>query len=261
MKENMSNSSLFRSVLYNNQGVGCIALGQFDGAIAAFTNSLEILRPLLADSVVGPAAFEETSSMVMEDACTSSAAHSMEAPTIQLPTTQVKEPESPTAAASCCTSGGVKRDRGSGRNFVFRDPIEIPLAALTSQPSEQLYTKLTLVVMYNLALSFHLSALKSTSVSRLLRAKRLYEFVFQMHLEDTCDATLLYSLALMNNLGLIYNVLGDEERSSQCFQHMLATMMFLLECDEAHTIKQWDGFISNVMFLIFTEQQPIAPAA
>lgn len=253
----MSNPSLIRSVLDNNQGVACIELCQFDGAIAAFTDSFKILRPLLADNV-RHAAVEETSSMVVDDACTSST-DCIEMPTMQLPT-QVKVPAYP-PTASYYSTPGVKHDRGSGQNFVFRDPIEIPLTALKSQPTQRFYSKLTMVVMYNLALSFHLSALESASVSRLLRAKKLYEFAFQMHLEETCDMTLLYSLALMNNLGLIYHILGDEDISSQCFQHMLATLMLLLDCGEAHTIQRWDGFMSNVMDLIFTEQQPISPAA
>jgi hypothetical protein len=99
------------------------------------------------------------------------------------------------------------------KNFVFRDRIEIPLATLRSQSSQRLYAKLIIIVIYNLALSFQLSALESAPVSRLLRAKKLYGFAFQMHSEDTRDVTLLYSLA-PNNLGLIYHVLGDEERSS-----------------------------------------------
>ena len=64
-----------------------------------------------------------------------------------------------------------------------------------------------MVLMFNLALSFHSSALQHSSVTRLLRAKTLYEFAFQMHLEENSDVTLLYSLALMNNLGLAHTTL------------------------------------------------------
>jgi hypothetical protein len=45
------------------------------------------------------------------------------------------------------------------------------------------------------------------------------------------------------------------------FQKMLATMMFLLEANEAHTIKQWDGLLSNVMGYIFIQKDAAAPAA
>jgi hypothetical protein len=121
--------------------------------------------------------------------------------------------------------------------------------------------KLTIVVMYNLALSFHLSALQTLSHDRLISAQQFYEHAFRIHLQESCDATLLYSLALMNNLGLIYRLLRDQDRSDKCFQNMLATMMFLLEADEARMIKQWDGFLSNVMGCIFPEQGSVATAA
>jgi hypothetical protein len=144
--------------------------------------------------------------------------------------------------------------------FVFTDPIEIPAEVTKVAPTQRLFSKLSMVAMYNLALAFHLSALELASVTRLVRAQKLYEFAFHMHLEESCDVTLLYSLALMNNLGLIYRLLGDEGRSGQCFQHLLATMMFLLESEEAQKIQQWDGLMSNVLGLIFTEQAVAAAA-
>jgi hypothetical protein len=39
---------------------------------------------------------------------------------------------------------------------------------------------------------------------------------------------------------------------------MLATMMFLLEANEAHAIKQWDGHLSNVMGYIFIQKDAAA---
>jgi hypothetical protein len=178
------------------------------------------------------------------------------------------------------------------QHFVFQDPIEIPLEVVPrrSAPSKKLITKFVVVVMYNLALAVHLSAdspspspssscdddvsMSSTIESIdgekeeerrraiLARAQRLYELAFQMHLEESCDVTLLYSLALMNNLGLIYRMVGDVDRSQRCFQNQLSTMMYLLEAQEAPTIKQWDGLFSNVMHFVLRDGREIsAPAA
>ena len=177
--------------------------------------------------------------------------------------------------------------------FIFQDPIEIPLDVVPkrSAPSKKLITKFVVVVMYNLALAVHMSAEHSPvqeeshccdhcdcdgdidmSLSSyddeerrrimLVRAQKLYELAFQMHLEESCDVTLLYSLALMNNLGLIYRMTGDVDRSQRCFKNQLSTMMYLLEAQEARTIKQWDGLFSNVMNFVLKEQMDIsAPAA
>ena len=101
------------------------------------------------------------------------------------------------------------------------DPIEIPAEVTKAAPTQWLFSKLSMVAMYNLALAFHLSALELASVTRLLRAQKLYEFAFHMNLEESCDVTLLYSLALMNNLGLIYCLLNDEGCANQFFNTCL----------------------------------------
>jgi hypothetical protein len=185
------------------------------------------------------------------------------------------------AAAAASDIDGVDSD-GPGY-FVFQDPIEIPLDVIPrrSAPSKKLITKFVVVTMYNLALAVHLSAEAEAEncdmssddddydddrderrLVELARAQRLYELAFQMHLEESCDVTLLYSLALMNNLGLIYRIMGDVDRSQRCFQNQLSTMMYLLEAQEARTIKQWDGLFSNVMNFVLKSGHGIsAPAA
>ena len=251
----MKKSTVLRAILLNNEAVDLLERGENEGAIAAFTNSLEILRPLLAG-------IEDHSSICEKE-------HHME---VDHDLAEQSGPEilmHPPVETTCCSSGiAASQSLMKARNkhyekqhFVFQDPITIPFEAIKSDPSARFFTKLSMVIIFNLALSFHLSALEHVSVPRLLRAKRLYEFAFQMHLQDDCDVTLLYSLALMNNLGLIYNSLSDLDRSSQCFEHMLATMMFLLESDDARTIKQWDGLLSNVIGLIFKEPCSVASAA
>merc|ERR1712157_614889 len=113
-----------------------------------------------------------------------------------------------------------------------------------------------MIVMYNLALTLHLQAIeadsndgtvaaaaKSTGVEnennsnnkgrgrgsinkrakRLFsRARKLYELAFEMHLDESCeDVNLLFTLALINNLGLIYDRTGETSRSETSFGNML----------------------------------------
>jgi hypothetical protein len=42
------------------------------------------------------------------------------------------------------------------------------------------------------------STMQNFCIGRLIRAKKLYEYAFQIHLQESCDVTILYSLALMN---------------------------------------------------------------
>merc|ERR1712182_154500 len=88
--------------------------------------------------------------------------------------------------------------------------------------SSDLFSKFIMIVMYNLALTLHLQAIEDDNNSnnkgrgrgsinkrakRLFsRARKLYELAFEMHLDESCeDVNLLFTLALINNLGLIYD--------------------------------------------------------
>merc|ERR1712007_80943 len=124
--------------------------------------------------------------------------------------------------------------------------------------------------MYNLALTLHLQALSlansdldvKKAKKLFLRARKLYELAFEMHLDESCDVSLLFTLALINNLGLVYNILGEKRRSQTCFKNMFSTMMYLVDTNESQAIKEWDGLISNVMEILFREEREIAaPAA
>ena len=294
----MDHSRLLKSMIVNNDGVVLVKLGDYEGAIKAFTQSLEGLRPLLAVTARDAAAAAtleacdvvekdgdemesdlESSSSSEEDGDEEETQSLRKRRRGSLPSGAIN-PSRPTtgqcsedsSSPECCgvtaTQGGFHQEQQRqqqqqsclDQRYIFSDPIEIPSEATKAAPTQSLCSKLSMVVMYNLALSFHLCALAQGCTARLTRARTLYELAFQMHLEESCEVTLLYSLALMNNLGLVYRLLNDSERSNQCFQHLLATMMFLLESEEAHKIKQWDGLMSNVLGLIFTDHAVAAAA-
>jgi hypothetical protein len=95
-----------------------------------------------------------------------------------------------------------------------------------------------------------------------LRPRKLYELAFEMHLDESCDVNLLFTLALIDNLGLVYDVSGQKQRSKTCFKNMFSTMMYLMDSNASHTVKEWDGLLSNVMDILFQQHREIAaPAA
>jgi len=204
------------------------------------------------------------------------------------------------AAAKLLAASGpsLRFARRNTSHFVFRDPVEIPPESVPSTVSveakgghsSELFSKFLMIVMYNLALTLHLHALSlsngnskatlsnsnhSSSSSDtttntdakkakklFLRSRKLYELAFEMHLDESCDVNLLFTLALINNLGLVYDVLGQKQRSKTCFKNMFSTMMYLMDSNESHTVKEWDGLLSNVMDILFQQHREIAaPAA
>merc|ERR1712194_684651 len=141
--------------------------------------------------------------------------------------------------------------------------------------STEFFSKFLMIVMYNLALTLHLHALSlsssvhSSSVSLssgnsssitltattikqikklFLRSRNLYELAFEMHLD--ADVDLVFTLALINNLGLIYYTVNEKDRSTTCFKNMFSTMMYLMDSKEAHSITEWDGLLANAMDIL-----------
>ena len=119
--------------------------------------------------------------------------------------------------------------------------------------------------IFNLALSVHLSALEDTPssylrTSKLTKAKKLYQFVFQLahSSENWMDAVML--LGTVNNLALVLELQGEHDHANQYQNYLLSTLMFLVESNQAVHIPEFEGFLSNVMKQ-FMVTSPSAPAA
>lgn len=256
-------SIMLRAVAFNNDGVSMVERGAYNEATESFVNVLESLKPFIPRPGIASYLTHES---VVSKTCGVNEGESSPVSSgsqDQLLEDSQQGPRSNSDKFQSNYPPPAPPSLSSERHFVFRDPIEIPVDVITkvTQPSTRLVIKFVVVAMYNLALASHLRALETNDASILRRAKKVYELAFQMHLEESCDVTLLYSLAVMNNLALIYHTMGDEERSKTYFKNMLATMMYLQESDEAKTIRQWEGLFSNVMDMMFKEQVVAASAA
>ena len=123
------------------------------------------------------------------------------------------------------------------------------------------FVKLSFIQLYNLALTHHLCALSRPNPEPFLRkALSLYELAYTIHVSEDVELTILQSMAIVNNLGQLHSKLNDFEKSQQCFENLLTTLMFVKDCGEQDSQHMLDGFLSNVMSLILCSPKP-APAA
>ena len=267
----MNASIVFQSIFLNNEGVEHVRHGcSTKKSVESFTRALHILRSLLDDrcnsrtETKNPLIDEQSEAMdvdsdVLGDLIFISMSHSDSVEEEQRRRSSANDGEHHRVWENFFNN---KSSCETNARYVFQDPIKIPLMEVDQNLlSRGLLYKLTNIVMYNLALSFHLHGLQRNCVDSLIRAQYLYELAFQLHVQECCDVTLLFSLALLNNLGLIYRTTKEIKRSNACFQHMLSTMMYLLECNEAGTIKQWEGLMSNVMDFALLHSDIVAAAA
>ena len=90
--------------------------------------------------------------------------------------------------------------------------------------------------------------------------------------DDDVNSDLLFTLGLINNLGLVYCTLQETVRCQTCFQNMFSTMLYLTDTNRdtnrsqsrsAIKIKDdyWDGLLSNVMNLIYKPEYEVVALA
>jgi len=146
---------------------------------------------------------------------------------------------------------------------MFRDPISVSLQLPI--PEEDSFEFISYVVLYNLALAYHLKAAFETNHtlqrSILRKALTLYEHAHHVLKNQDFDLTLTHTMALTCNLGHIHHLLGDSHKAKLCFQHLLSTLLYVVDSGEALKINggKLDGFFRNVMPLV--SRTPSAPAA
>jgi hypothetical protein len=136
-------------------------------------------------------------------------------------------------------------------HFLYRTTISIPADVEMSYRESVLVSCMTI---FNLAIAYHL---RGDHVS-LTRAMKLYELSFNLQRDQQMENNILFTLAIVNNLGLVHQQLMDEKSAGKCFEHVLSTLMYLTDCGQASEC-HLDGFFHNVTGIV--SQPSVAPAA
>jgi hypothetical protein len=138
--------------------------------------------------------------------------------------------------------------------FIFLNPIKVP----NMLPATRIHKILTMITMFNLAVCHHRNAIiNNMDITSLRKALQLYELTYAIQMQEGIDVTLAPTMIIMSNVGHIHKILGNKESADQCFQHLLSTLMFLIEAGEKDTVWDFDGFFTNILNTIYAG----APAA
>jgi hypothetical protein len=159
---------------------------------------------------------------------------------------------------------GASRD-SSDASFVYRTPLRVTEEEL-SQPNVDSELAMSSHLIFNIALSHHLIALDDEyndsirCTKRLKGALKLYELGFHMHSKKGADGmSMNYALALINNCANIYEAIGSSARAQKFYNHMLSSLMMVIDGGEASNVDQLDGYLRNASRLILADEA--APAA
>ena len=144
-----------------------------------------------------------------------------------------------------------------GNDFVYKSPIRSHML----EEGVDSFT-MSIVIVFNMALANHLQALESKErkTERLKKALKLYELSFCMQMKGSGKLNMTQVLALVNNCGQAYKALNLPKKANRFFQHMLSTIMAMIEIGEAEDVEEMDGFISSASQLILVDPA-LAPAA
>jgi hypothetical protein len=135
--------------------------------------------------------------------------------------------------------------------YSYRRAIFIPVDVEMSYRESIMVSCL---IIMNLAIAHHLRGDQES----LSRALKLYELSFTLQRDQKFENNALFTLAIVNNLGVVHKQLHDEYASGKCFEHVLSMLMYLTACGQASECCL-DGFFHNVLGV--AAQPSLAPAA
>jgi tetratricopeptide (TPR) repeat protein len=222
----------------NNEGIHYINKGNYEEAMKVISRGLNLVEKVL--SVQDIPTKTDSYSMGLD----------MDEPETLLCEFLQLDPEYPSAALTEAIKGN--------KPFIFSSPIYVPSVVNQAVTLKYLAT-LSFILLYNLALAYHLSAIDGQlCLKKLEKALSLYELAYAI---QTTELSILQTMAIVNNLGHIHTALGNQEQSQLCFKHLLSTVMLLKDYgEEGESVDSLDGFILNCLPLILVGEAS-APAA
>jgi hypothetical protein len=144
------------------------------------------------------------------------------------------------------------------KGYIYGRPIQVHDFSLAR--GGETTVLISVIIIFNLALAHHLLAMNNKECRAAIgKAIQLYEYAFELQRDNQGGSDALFTLTVLNNLGLAYESLGDEVIAGRFFDRLLSTAMFLIDCGEGQVLSQFDGFFRNVSHLVF--QSGVAAAA
>jgi hypothetical protein len=225
----------------NNQGASLLENGCFDGAIAYFADALRCWKRVsieeglhyphaslpnftLASTLVGslPPVARHTGNGLCgdsEDTCDSTRRQAGEAYFLST----------------------------SEERFVYRRPVYFTLVPWGENGEGCLGATLSMIIILNLALAHHLSAIHNRNCpQRLQQALQLYEIVYKLQIEERVNSPRA-TMILWNNVGEIHRSVNNHTNHQMCMHVVLSTIMFVVDCHLVIAAAELEGFIHNTL--------------
>jgi hypothetical protein len=195
----------------NNKAVELIDVGHYEEAISTLVNALQSSKQIISD-----------------------------AKEIHLPLQMTLDDCMAESPAPVCP----QQDENEQQLFIYKRPIYICREKMALNYKANVLT--SVILIFNLSLAYQLSGTKNANAGYLQKAAKLYQLAFQMPREEKFESTTLFSMACINNVALVYHELEQTNKKRKCFEHLLSTLMCLVDCGEQN-VCELDGFFRNTL--------------
>jgi tetratricopeptide (TPR) repeat protein len=240
-------ANMDRCAKLNNAGASDLVNGMYANAVDAFTGSLRIVKSALSVLAAERELVPTQHPLEMQKKCSA-----------VIPATRLTKPHS---LVGC---------RTSSLRGLYVSPLF--LSECADYERYETTVEASVAIMFNLALAHHLNALSGYvygqegmklaaapvhGLSTLEQAIALYELAYTVQMQEDAELSVEFTMAIINNLGHIHRLIGDEEKSSQCFRHLLSTIVFLQSYggDQSSncSVALSDTFVYSISHLILRE--------
>mmetsp|Transcript_19444 Transcript_19444/g.45251 ORF Transcript_19444/g.45251 Transcript_19444/m.45251 type:complete len:251 (+) Transcript_19444:317-1069(+) len=235
------------SIRFNNIGVACIESGDYENAIETFKHAMTTLKGAIEVYVRARKRRRHHSNHSPRPEVEAKFEHTLRSEDLEQLSIHHRRPD----------QQGNDQDADL---FVFRCPLRI---ADDKECFPESYTEISIIMTYNLALAHHLDGLETDEEGEvLMKSLELYGMTLDLLLRDQSfkHNTVIFTTAILNNMGQIHYLLGNEQLSTKFFKRMLSIIMIELASNRKEELENHlDGFFYNINQFIY--KKPSAPAA
>lgn len=155
------------------------------------------------------------------------------------------------------------KELGTG-HYVFSEGIHIvrPPLDCETPSNRRIIEASTTIIIFNLAISHHMLVTKfDDGRRRLMGALKLYQLVLQFQGDEIGESNLLFTLTVVNNIGVIQNQIQETHPSSiRSFEFLLSMLVQAVARGERHG-SLLEGFLTNAICVLAKPSCSLAAAA
>jgi hypothetical protein len=156
----------------------------------------------------------------------------------------------------------------SSYGFVFSNPILVDEADVGCGERRSLL-KVFLIILFNTGLIHHIQSYQVDSATNRsaiqTKALRSYAFAYKILVKERVELSVVFVMAIVNNLGQLHASQGNEIKARVCFRQLLIHLLLykekckLQECHSPHELEE--GFFQNAMGVVMLRNPEVASAA